>query len=93
MRIVTIDCSNMNDETEYWDAYVAAALPEGRGYFGCNLDAFWDAVSAGGPGWPGEDCELRFINTAPIKTFREKKFYDALKEIAKDSDNVPIYVE
>jgi len=92
MHIVSIDCSKVNNETEFWDAYVAAALPEGRGYFGCNLNAFWDAL-AGGPGWPGADCELRFIITTPIRSFSEGKFYDALQDIAKDSDQVRIYVE
>ena len=93
MRIITIDCAKTTNDQEFWDAYVMAALPEGRGYFGRNLNAFWDAVSAGGPGWPGEDCELRFINTKPIRSFREGKFYEALKDIAARSEWVRIFVE
>ena len=93
MRTITIDCAKTADEAEFWDAYVAAALPEGRGYFGRNLAAFWDAVSGGGPGWPGEDCELRFVNTAPLKRFARRGFYEALKDIAARSESTPIYVE
>jgi ribonuclease inhibitor len=93
MRTITIDCAKILTVPDFWAAYVAAASPEGREYFGRNLDAFWDAVSAGGPGWPGEDCELRFINTSSIKTFQDGKFYDRLKDIAADSETVPIYVE
>ncbi len=93
MRTITIDCAKISSEQEFWDAYVASALPEGRGCFGQNLHAFWDAVSAGGPGWPGEDCELRFINTSPIKKFHNGKFYDRLRDIAARSEFIRIYVE
>jgi len=93
MRTITIDCAKILTVPDFWAAYVTAASPEGREYFGRNLDAFWDAVSAGGPGWPGEDCELRFINTAPIKTFYDGGFYDRLKDIASQSEFVRIYVE
>jgi RNAse (barnase) inhibitor barstar len=93
MNIVTIDCSGIRSDEEFCDAYLMATLPEGRHLFGRNLDAFWDAVSAGGPGCPGGDCELRFINTKSIMSFREGKFYEALKEIATRSEWVRIYVE
>ena len=93
MRIITVDCSKMGTEKEFLESYVSAALAEGRGYFGCNLAAFWDAVSAGGPGWPGEDCEIRFINTAPIKLFRNGEFYAALMRIVTDSKFVRIFVD
>lgn len=93
MRIITIDCAGMTNDQEFWDAYVGAAMPEGRGSFGRNLDAFWDAVSAGGPGWPGEDCELKFIHTRPLKSFAGGRFYDALKDIAARSEWVRIDVE
>jgi ribonuclease inhibitor len=92
MRIITIDCVNITSETEFWDAYVDAALPDGASFFGRNLDAFWDAVSAGGPGWPGE-CELRFVNTFQLKYVRQGKFYDSLKKIATDSTFINIDVE
>jgi RNAse (barnase) inhibitor barstar len=93
MRVITIDCARATSPEEFWDAYVAAALPGGRGYFGRNLDAFWDAVSAGGPGWPGNDCELRFVNTAPLKSIAGGKFYSSLKDLAAQSNVVPIHVE
>jgi RNAse (barnase) inhibitor barstar len=93
MRTITVDCSKVSTEKEFWDAYIAAALPEGREYFGCNLDAFWDAVSAGGPGWPGEDCELKFVNTPTVRGFRGGEFYVALMRIANNSKYVSIHLE
>ncbi|MNJ70314.1 Barstar (barnase inhibitor) [compost metagenome] len=62
MHFYTIDCAQLKDEGTFWQAYLAATEPEDAGYFGCNLDAFWDALNEG-PGWPGE-CQLMFIDTA-----------------------------
>ncbi|WP_374422711.1 barstar family protein [Chromobacterium sp.] len=91
MRHYTIDCALIKDESAFWQAYLIAIKPEGAGYFGCNLDAFWDALN-GGPGWPGE-CQLNFINTANLKALGDGYFYQALQKIARDSDFVKVRVE
>lgn len=91
MGTYTIDCAAVTDEESFWRAYLSATNPEGAGYFGRNLDAFWDALH-GGPGWPGE-CELCFINTSSINNFREGQFYSALQQIAKDSKHVRVRLE
>lgn len=91
MRIVTIDCASIRNETEFWDQYVSTTNPEGARSFGRNLDAFWDGIH-GGPGWPGI-CSLRFINTQSIQRFRDGQFYESLREIARDSKLVGIVVE
>lgn len=86
MKEYVIDCSKIDSEQEFWNAYLNVVKPEGTEYFGRNLDAFWDALSAGGPGWPGNDngCKIRFINTETIKMLRNGKFYSVLKEIEKN---------
>lgn len=81
----------LEDEGAFWLAYLAATKPESAGYFGCNLDAFWDALN-GGPGWPGK-CQLRFVNTEGLKTIRKGLFYRALLEIARDSKLVQVLLE
>lgn len=91
MRVLTIDCSEMRSEQQFWSAYLAAAGSDSEGYFGANLDAFWDALN-GGPGWPGE-CEIRFIKTDPLRLWRDGLFYKALAEIAAESKVVGVYVE
>lgn len=88
MRVVTIDCLGVNSEAEFWKAYLSASQPEGAGYFGCNLDAFWDALH-GGPGWPGE-CVLRFTNAAEVEPLRDGDFLRALHDIANESKEVRI---
>ena len=92
MRSFTIDCGSLKDEASFWQAYIDAVSPEGAKIFGRNLDAFWDAISGGGPGWPGE-CELHIVNTEPLKTFRNGSFYKALKEMTNESKSVQLYIE
>ena len=95
MRAITVDCANLESEAAFWHAYLEATKPEGAGYFGRNLDAFWDALN-GGPGWPGE-CEIKFTNTNRLRSFRNGAFYEALAEIARDiareSKSVRIHFE
>lgn len=88
---ITIDCASVRTREDFWSEYLAAAKPEGAGYFGRNLDAFWDAL-AGGPGWPGE-CVLRIANTSSLKSIDGGRFYDALAEIARDSRIVHVVLE
>jgi RNAse (barnase) inhibitor barstar len=92
MSTIVVDCAAVHSEGDLWAAYLDAAKPEGAELFGRNLDAFWDAVSAGGPGWPGE-CELRFVNTHTLAPLRGGGFLAARKQIAADSTFVPMVFE
>ena len=92
MRSIVIDCGAVQSEAGFWSAYVRTAEPEGAGYFGRNLDAFWDGLN-GGPGWPGDDCQLRFINTSPLQSFRGGLFFEALRDIASRSTSVKVSFE
>lgn len=89
MRVVEVDCRDVKSEAEFWERYVWIVRPEGAAIFGRNLDAFWDAVSDEGPGWPGE-CEVRFINSGELARLRDGKFVEALEEIARESTRVKI---
>jgi RNAse (barnase) inhibitor barstar len=92
VKKVLLDCAEVESEEAFWETYVVTVKPEGSRYFGRNLDAFWDAVSAGGPGWPGE-CELHFLNTEGLKKLRNGYFYQALKKISQESESVKITIE
>ncbi|MBY0549351.1 MAG: barstar family protein [Candidatus Obscuribacterales bacterium] len=92
IRKITIDCADVRTEEEFWNLYLLCVKPEGANYFGRNLNAFRDAVTAGGPGWPGE-CVLKFTNMGNIKTFRDGAFYEALKAIAQDCTEISIALE
>ncbi|MET3135334.1 hypothetical protein AAKU55_005642 [Oxalobacteraceae bacterium GrIS 1.11] len=76
-----------NSEADFWELYIAVVCPEGVECFGQNLNAFWDAISGGGPGWPGE-CIIELIN---VESFikRNKKFYKRFQQITQDVVNHP----
>jgi ribonuclease inhibitor len=84
MKKYILDCSSVKSDGDFWDSYCDVVQPEGEGYFGRNLDAFWDAVSAGGPGWPGE-CQIHLVNVDAFAR-RNSRLYNGLKRIASDLD-------
>jgi ribonuclease inhibitor len=88
MRTIVVDCLTVQSEADFWSTYLKSAEPDGSGYFGRNLDAFWDALN-GGPGWPGE-CELQFTNTRHVQAFRSGHFLEALRDIATRSSIVKV---
>ena len=93
MRKIRIDCAGVKSEAEVWQRYLdAAANPEGSQHFGRNLNAFWDAIQRGGPGWPGE-ADLTFTNTAELASLKladGASFLEELRKIANDSTNTRI---
>ncbi len=64
--------------------------------FGRNLDAFWDAVEAGGPGCPGK-VKLVFKYANHLEPLRTRdgghSFLDMLKDIAREATVVNISFE
>jgi len=90
MRTITIDCSDVSAEAEFWARYLSATGAEGAIHFGRNLNAFWDALN-GGPGWPGE-CEVRISNTRAMSFTDADKFIGALRVLANRSAHVKVTV-
>lgn len=93
MREVVIDCSGIRSTEQFWQRYLDAAKPEGASIFGRNLDAFWDAIESGGPGWPGE-VTLVFMHSDQLRDLRTSNgtasFLDALRAIADEASAVSI---
>ncbi len=83
MRVVSIEGSRLTDEAAFWREYLAAVRPDGAEHFGRNLDAFRDAVTSGGPGWPGEECRLRIVGHAAAGV--GSVFLAKLAEIASEA--------
>jgi len=84
MSTVDVDCTGVTTEEAFWDRYVYIVKPHGAEFFGRNLDAFWDAIDGGGPGFPEQDV-VRFINTDDLKRIKGGSFYKTLCELAKES--------
>jgi len=74
----------MQSKGDFWNEYIKVVDVEGASHFGKNLDAFWDALSAGGPGFPKGISELKLLNSSSLKTIDEGEFYSALVTIADD---------
>jgi hypothetical protein len=89
---ITINCSGIRSEPEFWRIYLETVKPEGTHFFGCNLDAFNDALTGGGPGWPGE-CQVHFINTESLQCINDGEFYRKLLEIMAQSVAAPVHFE
>lgn len=92
MRKFTVDCLEVKSSKDLWRKYIEVTGPDGVENFGYNLDAFNDAITGGGPGWPGE-CEIYFTNTWSIQKLCGETFYLELQRIAKESRTVRIHIE
>ncbi|MEO7691516.1 MAG: barstar family protein [Sphingomonas sp.] len=93
MREIVIDCAGITSPDEFWQRYIDRAKPEGASIFGRNLDAFWDAIEGGGPGWPGE-VALIFTHSHQLSALRtgdgHDSFLEALRNIASKATGVTI---
>ncbi|ATQ42866.1 hypothetical protein CSW64_10805 [Caulobacter mirabilis] len=92
MREIIIDCAGVTSTEGFWQRYLDVAEPDGAALFGRNLDAFWDAIEHGGPGWPGE-AVLVFRHSdqlAGLRTAGGGSLLDALGRIADRASRVSI---
>ncbi|MEG3179665.1 barstar family protein [Sphingomonas sp. LT1P40] len=92
MQTIYIDCTGVVSTQEFWQRYLNAVQPESADFFGRNLDAFWDAIEGGGPGWPGE-VKLSFTNTSHLSALRLDSgvsFLGELQRIASETTQTEI---
>lgn len=92
MRTIIIDCDGVKSGAEVWLRFIDAAQPQGASLFGCNLDAFWDAIEHGGPGWPGE-AKLVFSNSSQLAALEVRNgssLLDGLCRIADEATHAQI---
>lgn len=89
METIVIDCQKVRDEEGFWKLYLETVRPKGAVFFGRNMAAFWDAISAGGPGWPGE-VELLFIHASALSSIEDGNFLRRMQEIQKLSKQVRV---
>lgn len=92
VKTIVIDCAGVKEAGEFWQRYLDTAQPADAGLFGRNLDAFWDAVEGGGPGWPGP-VRLVFTNTGQMNSLRilnGGSFLEKLQQIADEATRIDI---
>jgi Barstar (barnase inhibitor) len=86
MRTYHLECSDISSQEDFWALYVRIVLTDGKGGFGCNLDALNDALW-GGPGWPGA-CTIRLTGCQTLRKLEKGQFYKRLREITAAQDDV-----
>ena len=89
METIVINCQEVRDEEGFWQLYVETVRPEGAAFFGRNIAAFWDAIYAGGPGWPGE-VELLFTHAASLASIENGRLLQRLLEIQHQSKQIRV---
>ena len=77
MATFTMDGSRIRSRDQFWQEYLAIVRPEGAEHFGCNLDAFNDSLW-GGPGWPGNDFNLRLLCSKQVSDAVGADFYECI---------------
>ena len=75
-----LDCAQVSTPGEFYELYLDRVPSASGDFFGRNLDALWDALSADGPGAPGP-CVIELRNTRGL---RGTPLLEGLKRIAAD---------
>lgn len=91
-QVATIDCAGVLSEEEFWQRYLDSTKPSAPRDFGRNLDAFWDAISGGGPGYPANYDRLHFKNLAAFIAARPEgaAWFESLQDIARRSPEITV---
>ena len=90
MRVCILDGRLLTSQPDFRRQYLSVAPPEGAEYFGRNIAAFRDAVTAGGPGWPGGPCILRVERSAIAVCHLGRRFIESLRAIVREAGDVSI---
>ncbi len=77
---------------EFWNEYISEIDSESGKFFGKNLDAFNDAITAEGPGFPGE-CIIEIIGTEKLEKVFGKEDFEFIIGILKDAEFVELIME
>ena len=76
----------------FWNKYVADIDSEFANFFGKNLDAFNDAITAEGPGFPGY-CIIEIIGTKKLEKVFGKEDFDFIIGLLRNSKFVDLIIE
>ncbi len=91
-RKIFINGEFCDSKQDFWNKYVAEIDYESGKHFGKNLDAFNDAITAEGPGFPG-DCIIEIIGTEKLeKIFGKDDFYFII-DLLRKAEFVDLIVE
>jgi ribonuclease inhibitor len=90
VRVFILNGRLLISESHFWQQYVDVVQPEGAEFFGRNLDAFRDAVTGGGPGWPGGPCVFRIVEAELALNHLGRDFLESLCKIAQETHDIRV---
>ena len=91
-RKIFINGDFCDSKLDFWNKYVGEIGSRSAKHFGKNLDAFNDAITMEGPGFPG-DCIIEIIGTEKLERIFGKKDFDFIIELLKKAEFVDLIVE
>ena len=91
-RKIFINGEFCETKEDFWNKYIAEIDSESGKLFGKNLDAFNDAITAEGPGFPG-DCIIEIIGTEKLEKVFGKEDFDFIIGLLRDAEFVDLIVE
>ena len=91
-RRLFLNVESCKNKRDFWDKYAAEVATESIKHFGKNLEAFRDAITAGGPGYPG-DCIIEIIGTKKLEQIFGKKDFDSIINLLREADFVELILE
>jgi len=91
-RKIFINGEFCQSKDDFWNKYVAEIDSESAKYFGKNLDAFNDAITGAGPGFPG-DCIIEIVGTEKLEKIFGKEDFDFIIGLLKEAEFVDLIIE
>ncbi|MEM0576709.1 barstar family protein [Flavobacterium polysaccharolyticum] len=91
-RKIFINGEFCETKEDFWNQYVAEIDSESGKLFGKNLDAFNDAITAEGPGFPG-DCIIEIIGTVKLEKVFGKENFEFIIALLRDAEFVDLIIE
>ena len=81
---MTIDCNSVSSVDDFWNLYISQDVVEGKSLFGRNLDALWDALTGGGPGYPRDTDCIKLVGSRRLSLIDGGTFYNKIVSFSKD---------
>ncbi|WP_269236419.1 barstar family protein [Flavobacterium flavigenum] len=91
-RKIFINGEFCETKEDFWNKYVAEIDSESGKLFGKNLQAFNNAITAGGPGFP-EDCIIEIIGTEKFEKVFGKEDFEFIIRLLRDAEFVDLIIE
>lgn len=89
---IFINGYSCKSQGDFWNQYVNQIPSDSAKFFGRNLDAFNDAITGGGPGFPG-DCIIEIVGTEDLEELFGKRNFEYIISLLEEAKFVDLILE